>query len=436
MTKTTFTSGTVVTSDFLNAINNIAFDNQELDGHHAKISNNDLSDETGQIKPEWIYFRDTLKVSAGVGLTATYTGGAATLPSGAIVAIAPGTIALANNAINFIYINASGVVVSTTSSPLLALLLAKITTVSGVISGSVIDLRPRFIVAPRQEAIRSFGGSGGEGDYTLAGTATFDQGEYYFQNFTIQAGATLTVAGSAHIYVARTATIAGTINVTAAIGSGAAFDSDVVGNIGGLSGAGPGAGSGSGIGQPYNYVLAKHGSGGGSGFLRANSGSSGGIAPGGKGGGGLTIEAGGAISVTGTINTKGANGGNGTIVSGTGSSSGGGGGSGGLVLLKSLTSVIISPTATINVRGGNGGNGFGSSARGGGAGAGGQVVLISPSNNATGSTIVLSSGTDGTDTGTGLGGGTGGGFGGTGGQSGSASATAGQLILRNFIPVG
>ncbi|RCJ20117.1 hypothetical protein A6S26_05195 [Nostoc sp. ATCC 43529] len=436
MTKTTFVNGTTVTADFLNAINNPSFDGTDFDGHFAKITNDDLSDAAGQIKPEWTTFRDTLKVSAGTGLTASYTGGAVTLPNGTIAAIAPGTIALTDNATNFLYINSSGTVTAATARPLLALLLAQITTVGGAISGAVVDLRPRFIVSPRQEAIRSFGGSGGEGDYTLSGTATFDQGEYYFQNFTIQAGATLTIAGGAHIYVARNCSIAGTINVSTAVNGGAGFGTNVPGTVGGLSGAGPGGGSGSGIGSAYNYVLARHGSGGGSGFCSLGSSSVGLVANGGRGGGGLIIECGGSISITGFINAKGGNGGDGTISSGSGSSSGGGGGSGGLVLLRSLTSITIFATATVDVRGGNGGNGNGTSARAGGGGGGGQVVLISPSNNTTGSTILLFSGTDGTETGTAVGGGSGGGFGGSGGQKGVILATSGQLILRSFIPVG
>ncbi|PHJ59613.1 hypothetical protein VF14_32600 [Nostoc linckia z18] len=436
MSKTTFVNGTTVTADFLNAINNPTFDGQDLDGHNPKITNDDLSNTAGQIKPEWTTFRDALKVSASSGLSATYTGGAATLPNGAIATITPGTISLTDNATNYIYVNSSGSVVASTSTPLLGISLAKIVTVSGAISGSVVDLRPRFMVSPRQEAVRSFGGSGGEGDYTLSGTATFDQGEYYFQNFTIQAGATLTISGGAHIYVARNATIAGTINVNTPISGGAGFSTSVAGNIGGLSGAGPGGGSGSGTGQAYNYVLTRHGSGGGSGFCSCNASSSGSVAGGGKGGGGLTIEAGGAILVTGAINAKGGNGTSGSIITGTGYSTGGGGGSGGLVLLKSLTSITISATANIDVRGGNGGDGAGISSRGGGAGGGGQVVLISPSNNTSGSTILLSAGADGTDTGTAVGGGAGGGFGGAGGQKGGASASSGQLILRNFIPVG
>jgi hypothetical protein len=435
MTKTTFVNGTTVTSDFLNAINSLAFDDQDLDGHHAKIVNSDLSDAAGQIKPEWEGFRDTFKVTAGVALAATYKGGAVTLPNGTVSVIAPGTVALADNATNFIFISSTGIITSSTIRPLMALLLAQISTVSGAISGSVVDLRPRFIIAPRQDAIRSFGGSGGEGNYTLSGTATFDQGEYYFQDFTIQAGAVLTITGGAHIYVARNASIAGTVNVNTATNGGAGFGTNAIGTIGGLSGAGTGGGSGTGVGQAYSYVLTRHGSGGGSGFCSLGASSSGLVAFGGKGGGGLTIEAGGSISVTGAIYIKGGAGGTGSVT-GTGSSSGGGGGSGGLLLLKSLISVAISAAATIDVRGGNGGDGVGTSARGGGAGAGGQVVLISPSNNTTGSTILLSPGTDGSDTGTGIGGGTGGGFGGFGGQRGAASATSGQLILRNFIPVG
>ncbi|BAZ39388.1 hypothetical protein NIES4101_53410 [Calothrix sp. NIES-4101] len=434
MTKTTFTNGTAVTPEFLNAINNPVFDDADFDGHFPRITDADLSSSPGNVKPEWQAFRDTLKVSAGTGLSASYLGGAIILPSGETSTIAPATVSLTNNATNYVYVRSTGVVEVGLFLPSRCIPLAKIVTVAGAISGAVIDLRPRFAITPLANAIKVFGGSGDEGDYNLAsGSATLDRGFYYYRNFTVAAGATLTISPFARIFCSGTVSIAGTVNISQFSSGGTSFSTQVIGNIGGLPGSGPGGGSGSSPtgGQAYNYAATPYGSGGGSGFLSITSGS-GAIAPGGRGNGGIWIEAAGAVSVSGAINARGENGGVGSV-SGVGSSSGGGGGSGGLVLISSLTSITLTGAASIDVRGGNGGNGVGNG-DGGGGGGGGQVVLISPTITTT-ATIQLTGGSKGTTAGTGsVGGGSGGGFGGAGG--GQSAGSNGQLITRNILPVG
>jgi hypothetical protein len=429
MPKTQFVNGTVVTPDWLNSQQDLIFDGQDQDGHYPLISNNDLSNAAGQIKPEWTTFRDSLKAEASAGLTVSYRGGSVVLPNNTITTIAPGTLLLSDNATNFVFINTSGAVAASTTMPVSGLMLARVVTVSGAISGAIEDLRPRFAVLPRAAAIKVFGGTGDQGVYNLTGTDTFTQGEYYFSSFSVQATATLTIDKGARIFVSGPVLIAGTINVTQAVNGGSNFSTATTGNIGGLSGAGPGGGSGSGVGSSYNYTLAPHGSGGGTGFAQNSTTTASTPGAGGRGGGGLIIEAALTVSITGAVNVRGGNGGTGTIDTGTGINvSGGGGGSGGLLLIKSLTSITIGATSTIDVRGGNGGNGLNAGAPGGGGG-GGQVVLISPSNNTTGATILLAGGALGTSPTTPtLGGGAGGGFGGVGGSN-------GQLIIRNFIPV-
>ena len=441
MSKTTFVNGTVVTSEWLNSIQNLKFDDQDFNGHYPRITNDDLSNAPGQIKPEYQGFRDTLKISAGTGLSVSCAGGAFTLPDGAIASIAPQAISLANDATNFIYVAENGTLTTASTYPVISLPLARVTTASGSISGAIVDLRPRFQIAAAANAVKVFGGTGGQGDYTLSTTATFDQGYYYFRNFTINAGATLTISKFARIFCSGTATIAGTINVTTISSGGAAFATGVVGATGGLSGSGPGGGSGSGgvgNGEAYNYAAAAYGSGGAGGYVNNPAGSAATVAAGGRGGGGLWIEAALRISVTGTIVATGENGGAGSQGVGASDISGGGGGSGGLVLLSSLSSCTVASGATISVRGGNGGNATRGNATGGGGGGGGQVVLIGPLLNTTGATITLSGGTVGNNASPGaspLGGGNGGGFGG-GGGIGNSNGQIGLLILRNFRAIG
>lgn len=456
MVKTTFVSGSVVTPEFLNAINNgPIFDGADLDGHRNPVSNADLDTSPGQILPEWQGFRDSLKVTAGTGLTANYQGGTVRLQSGVNATVAPGVIALQNNATNYIYVNELGVVANqTTYIPLKGLLMAQITTVGGVISGAIIDLRPRFQVQPLFSAVRIFGGSGDEGAYTLSGTATLSQGEYFFSSLTINASAVLTIDKAVYIRVSGDVIINGTVNVTTATAGGGSYATAIHGGfLGGFTGTGIGAGVGNvSGGVSYSYILAPHGSGGASGFINnvdaINNGAL--IAPGGRGGGGLIIDAGGTITVNGVINAIGGNGGVGATSSPNSQVSGGGAGSGGLILLRSLRSIVASATATLDVRGGKGGNPAANSDSGGFGGGGGIISLIAPSVNTTGATLLLAGGVNGATTANGTtpgggGGGAGGGFGGIGGSLSvhpttgavtSVPASAGLFIVRQFLPIG
>jgi hypothetical protein len=434
--KTVFAPGSVVTSGWLNAINNPVFvDNPDDDGELPRITNDDLSNAAGQIKQEWQAFRDAFRVAAGAGLNITFQGGAVTLPLGTIATIAPGTLVMANNATSFVFINELGVVVSSTIYPVVGVMLARVITVGGGIT-TIEDLRPRFRVQPIASAIKVFGGTGEQGDYVLSvGSATFDQGTYYYRNFTIGASTILNVSQFARIYCSGSVVIQGTVSITTFANGGIGFGTGMHSNVGGLSGAGPGAGSGSGGGKAYSYSASPSGSGGGSGFYSGGGSLStaGGMGSGGAGGGGLWIEAAGGIQIVSgsSIIARGANGSTGSIASGAPDISGGGGGSGGMILLSSLSSV--SCTGTLDVRGGNGGNGL-NNGGGGGGGGGGLVILISPNNNTTGGTVLLSGGSAGNTPGSGgLGGGAGGGFGGVGGVQ--SPGQIGQLVLRPFRAV-
>lgn len=441
-----YTYGSIPTDAEFNAFLRPLFDKDEAEeqfpGHLWRLRDDALSNDPTQLKPRWETFERTLQATAGTGLNANYQGGVVILPNGTNLTIPPGVIALPNNATSIIYVSDTGTVLSTTGTvPVYRLRLAQVVTAGGNIT-AVSDLRPRFSVLPAANTVKVLGGNGGQGDYTLSGAATFNDGLYYFRNFTIQVGATLTVGVFAKIYCSGNVTIEGAINITRASGGAAAYATGLPAgqNIGGLSGAGAGGGSGSGGGGGaiYPYTAQPFGSGGGLGFAGSSNGS-GSVSFGaaGRGGGGLWIEAAGSIAVTGTINAQGGNAGAGTIISGNARLTGSGGGSGGLIYLSSLVGITISAAATLNVSGGNGANGLQQTdtggAQGGAGGGGGYVVLVSPSNNTTGATITLTGGTKGADAGgTGLGGGAGGGFGGAGGNQ--SAGAIGQFRSLNFIP--
>ncbi|MBE9178658.1 hypothetical protein IQ268_08810 [Oculatella sp. LEGE 06141] len=443
MAKTVYANGSRAYAAWFNAIQNLVFDDQDIDGHYPRLTDDELSNAAGQIKQEWRTFRDVLKVTAGIGLSINHTGGAITLPNGAITTIAPGALALPDNSTSFVFISTTGVVSTAILRPVASVPLAQVTTVAGVVT-AIVPAFPRDAqpVLPRAEAIRVFGGSGDQGDYLLTTTATFNQGEYYFRNFTIESAATLTISAGAKIHISGTCTINGTINVTTSLaGAGArtlAYANTIIV-------ANPGLGSGLGGevfgGSAYNYFLNPIGSSGANGtiFLTA-VGTGGSGSKGGDAGGTLIFDCAGAfiLGSTGSILARGGNAVVGTLGTSSGTLGGSGGGSGGLVLVKSLISITLQAGSTVDVRGGNGSNAVGgtgsSGSFGGGGGGGGHGAFLSPNNSPSG-TILLTGGTAGTSTGTGYAGGGGGGFGGAGGSH-QGAGVAGLLTNRTLLPVG
>lgn len=427
------------------AFNSPVFDDQPgYLGHRSKLTDAELSDSAGQIKPRLEAIEDAFKVSVESGLTLRHQAGSVTMPNGGLESKPAGLVVAPDNTTSYVYISPGGNVRCATDPPTIRLLLAKVVAVSGSVS-TIEDLRHPATrqLAPIASAVKSFGGSNRTDKVCTAGEV-FDQGLYYYQDFTVPAGITITVDKWAKIYCSGNVTINGSVNVTVMASGAAPYSTWVgAGNVGGLPGSGAGGGSGSSAfgGSPYPYGAQSFGSGGGLGFANGSTGSAVNFGAGGRGGGGLWIEAAGTILVTGSIFAKGGSAFAGSISSGTARISGSGGGSGGLVLLSSLLSVTVTASAAIDVRGGNGGNGtnnMGSgNAGGGGGGGGGYVVLISPANNATGATILLNGGALGAEAdlgGGGLGGGGGGGFGGSGGHQ--SAGSAGKLIVRPFVPIG
>ncbi|NDJ20937.1 hypothetical protein GS682_04615 [Nostoc sp. B(2019)] len=455
MAKTTFVNGSTVTPDFLNAINSPVFDGQNLDGHFAKITLQDLSDAAGQIKPEWTTFRDTLKVQAATGLTISYQGGSVILADGAITTISPANLSVTNNTTNYVYVSEAGAVAVGSLLPVRCTPLAKVITSAGSIS-SMVDLRPRFQIQPRANTVASFGSGGYEGDLIISSNQSLS-GTKYVRNFTLNAGVTLTVSGFLHIIASGTVTVDGTINVTPIVPGGRGFGGTPPGTsclVSADSGLGPGGGGGhNSLPAPtYSYSFsgaANTGSGGAAGLGIISNGSANFLtSKGGTGGGVFIVDAALPISITGAINC---NGGNASIAAINFADAGAaialpgaGGGSGGLIWLKSLVSITATAAAVLSVKGGNGANGLRQNlvggSGGGAGGGGGYVVLQSPNTNTTGAIITLTGGTGGTASGTppGVGASLGGSF---GGQCGSATdgnggnGNIGQLILQSFLPI-
>ena len=448
MAKTTWATGMPLTPEWLNAIQDLRFDdNTAYDGHYPRLADDALSNDPSAIKSQWYTYQQALQVTAGSGLIANYTAGIVTLLDGSLATIAAGTISLPANSTVYIYVDRAGTVQQSTIYPPAAYVLAKVTTGATTIS-SVVDYRSKIAqrVLPVGQSLRVFGGQGSQGNWNPApGTYTIS-GDYYYGNVTIGSGVTINVAGYSKIYATGNVQIDGVINVSAPVSGG----NRIYGSVGAQtypSRIGSGLGGGQGINESgaaaYSYAASLFGSGGSSGWNSFGASSSGtiGTCSGGNGGGAFLVEAAGSITVTGSISANGTAGkGTADIVNtaNIGSNSyvtGGGGGSGGLVGLSSLSSVTVTASGVISVQGGAGGTGYtnqaGQTVQQAGGGGGGYAVFVAPSINLTGATINLAGGAS--STGGTIGSVSGGSFGGVGGAPQSAGSV-GQLITRTVIP--
>ncbi|MFN6486305.1 MULTISPECIES: tail fiber protein [unclassified Nostoc] len=145
MTRIILQNGDIFTAEIANAIANPIVDGDDFLGHGPKVLDAYLDDTPGQIKSNFYSFYNRLKVTHQTGLTFAYLGGAVLLPDGTLVSISPGSINLPNNVTRYIYVGSDGTVQTSSTLPNISLPLARVTTASGTISGSIIDLRDKSV---------------------------------------------------------------------------------------------------------------------------------------------------------------------------------------------------------------------------------------------------------------------------------------------------
>lgn len=426
-------------------------------GNHPGITDAQLS-TTGVVNTVAL-ITDGLKPTVSSGLVVNVASGYLLQNPGNLVLVNSTNVTVPDNSTTYVYIAAGTATLTVdTIIPAVSTPIAKVVSSGGVIT-LLTDLRQsryrRMVVNP--DVTMVFGGQSTT-DKTCTAGEVFDQGIYYYRNFTVPSGVSITVDKYAVIKCSGRLTVSGTINVTAAIPGGIEISGNNY-NLGTGVYIFPRKGFGLGAYGTYAYGLQPYGSGGDTGTIYINTGSA---APtswitgrGGRGGGGLVLQAALGVDVYGTINC---NGGNATNPSITGSSSwaisGCAGGTGGCVSISSPTSVILRAGSVVNVSGGNGGNaaistGYVVNAGSGGGGAGGVVVLQAPSGaiNTTGSTVNVAGGTAGSfvqqdpgNLGNTLSGSVGSSFMTSGGIShvtGSApTGSAGQIYILNYLPLG
>lgn len=449
MPKTLFANGQRLFAAWLNAMQAIAFDDLDLDGHYPRLTDDALSLAPGNIRADFRLFADALKVTHGSGLVVNIAAGVVTLPNGLAATVAATSKTLPPSQISFLWVDTTGAVQFGPDLPVRSVPIARFeATASGMAANGLTDLRSRFTVGPQSRAIRVYGGQA-TNDVTITANTTLG-GRVYCRNFTVQAGVVISVpSGYLEIVASGTVDIAGTVNLSPIIAGGYGFSGS--GNPGyyfAESGRGLGGGGGHNSAPLpiYNWAASPFGSGGSSGLGTVGAGASGGISSsrGGFGGGGFIVDAAGAVSVSGAINCPGGVGTIGTIAGGSVGTivlAGGGGGSGGLIRLGSLTSVTATAAAMLNVRGGDGAAGTSinytaNSAQGGGGGGGGWLVCQAPTVNLTGATAILGGGLAGATFGPGPGiaGSIGASFGGAGG-SGGIAGSIGQQVIDTYTPV-
>jgi hypothetical protein len=380
-------------------------------GHRDPLEDSELSSLPGSVKPRLASLESALKLANSNPATRVieWSGGSVRKADDTLVAVAGGSFTAPASSTTWVWFDdVSNSVQNGPVAPNLKGLIGRVVTSVNTVT-TLEDLRSPAIVRvlPTPGSIRCLGGQSTL-DKTCVQGEVFNRGEYYFRNFTIPAGVTVTFSTSTKLYCSGNVSIQGagvvTPSIPGAFNTGVAINNSAT--ITGNRGEGLGA-----LGQPYGFGTQAFGSGGSHGMATGLSANFNIVQfpTGGPGGGGLVIYAAGSISIPsgGSLSARGGNASEFSSLIGHGISfnlscaiSGSGGGSGGFIGLYSRTSVICA--GTLDVRGGDGGYGYitpgsgGVGAQGGMGGSGGWIDQKSPNNNNTSANIQLGGGAYGT----------------------------------------
>lgn len=149
MPKTNFQRGQRVTKEWFNAIQDIQFDGEDLDGHYPRLEDDSLSNTPGNIKPEFYSLRDFGKVSHVSGLTIKVSALSVGSQNGTRISIPETQLTVTDNATRIVFVDANGTLQTAGSAPETGVLLARVTSSGGAVS-LITDLRERvnFQVRP------------------------------------------------------------------------------------------------------------------------------------------------------------------------------------------------------------------------------------------------------------------------------------------------
>lgn len=142
MPKTNFQRGQRVPKEWFNAIQDIQFDGEDLDGHYPPLGDDSLSDSPGSLKPEFYGLRDAGKVTHVSALTVRIAALSVGNQNGTRTNIAETQITIADNATRVIFVDSNATLQSAGSAPETGVLLARVVTSGGTVS-TITDLRER-----------------------------------------------------------------------------------------------------------------------------------------------------------------------------------------------------------------------------------------------------------------------------------------------------
>ena len=140
--------GTIPTPDEFNAFIRPRFDRDpnedEYPGHLQRLLDGSLSNEAGNIKPDFRSFENALRVTAGSGLNILFSGGTIELLNNTKINVVAGSLALPNNATVWVYVGDNGVVSYSFGYPNNVIVMAKVTTFANAVT-TIDDYRDRKI---------------------------------------------------------------------------------------------------------------------------------------------------------------------------------------------------------------------------------------------------------------------------------------------------
>lgn len=142
MAKTNFQRGQRVPKEWFNAIQDIQFDGEDLDGHYQPLEDDALSNSPGNIKPEFYTLRDAGKVAHVSGLTIKVAALSVGSQNGTRTNIAETQLTIDNNATRVVFVDSNATLQSAGSAPETGVLLARVVTSGGVVT-TITDLRER-----------------------------------------------------------------------------------------------------------------------------------------------------------------------------------------------------------------------------------------------------------------------------------------------------
>ena len=143
MTKTIQYPNSTVTPEYLNAIANPVFDDQDIDGHNSRLDDNSLSNAPGHLKARLAAIADELKVSPSSGLYVSVQAGKVGQGTDALMISEQLVECHDDQPNNYIVVVDGGAIEVHTAMPSAGLLLARVVTSGGEV-GEIVDMRVRF----------------------------------------------------------------------------------------------------------------------------------------------------------------------------------------------------------------------------------------------------------------------------------------------------